>query len=47
MLSVVVILAVLSLLFAVISIVPAVKPYSEYLLAVGMILLSVAVLVGG
>jgi hypothetical protein len=47
MLSVVVILAVLALLFAVISIVPAVQTYNHYLLAVALILLSVAVLVGG
>lgn len=47
MLSVVVILAVLSLLFAVISIIPPLQSYSNYLQAVALILLSVAVLVGG
>lgn len=47
MLSVVVILAVLALLFAVISIIPAAHSYSVYLQAVALILLSVAVLVGG
>lgn len=47
MFSVVAILAVLALLFAVISFVPAVHTYNFYLLAVSVILLSVAVLVGG